>query len=92
MNNQNTIVVKNVFAGLLHSILLTSTGIIYGTGFNSYGQLGTVNNLDTNTIVTLSGQNFKALFVSTGGYHTCVLTTTGKLYSFGRNNVRILIY
>ena len=76
-----------------HTIVLTDTGQVYGTGKNDWGQLG-LNNTNDKKILTkmeldsvtlgfdISG---KIIDVACGLGHTIVLTDNGKVYSCGYN-------
>lgn len=78
--------VAAVRAGSEHSIALTSTGTVLSWGLNVYGQLGdgTTKNRDAPVRVKLpSGTKVKA--ISVGCDDSFALTTTGKLYAWGRN-------
>jgi alpha-tubulin suppressor-like RCC1 family protein len=80
-------IVTNVYAGWQHSVLLTEAGIIYTVGANNRGQLGDGSNVAKSQIVTLSNQNYKVYKVAAGAEHTAIITTTGRLYTFGLNDV-----
>ncbi|RHY34166.1 hypothetical protein DYB32_004179 [Aphanomyces invadans] len=70
-----------------HSAILTDKGELYTFGMNDCGQLGQ----DT-TIHVSEPQHVKALegyavsMVSCGLYHTVACTSTGELFSFGKND------
>jgi alpha-tubulin suppressor-like RCC1 family protein len=70
-----------------HSLALTSTGQVLAWGGNQSGQLGdgTTTNSTTPVAVSLpSGTNVIA--ISTGGYHSLALTSTGQVLAWGRND------
>jgi len=73
-------------AGLFHSCGITTAGAAYCWGLNSRGQLGngTKKKSPTNAPVAVSGDQIFAS-VSTGGYHSCGVTTAGAAYCWGYN-------
>ena len=83
--------VVHAAAGGNHSLVVTSSGQLYGFGYNRYGQLGngTNNNSDTPnptpTLVGLPGQVGPVTLVSAGGVHSLAATASGQLYAFGYN-------
>jgi alpha-tubulin suppressor-like RCC1 family protein len=86
-NIQGTI--KAVSCGSLHTMVLTNSGKIYGTGQTDFGQLGIGTNVpNQKNIFTLSSFNFSeetVQSISCGSTFTAVLTTSGKLYTTGYN-------
>jgi alpha-tubulin suppressor-like RCC1 family protein len=82
-----TAVIISLSAGEAHSLFLTSDGTLYGTGSNTYGQLGKDPTVATNKRIfapVLIARNVKA--VAAGGYHTLYVTTDEELYAMGRND------
>jgi alpha-tubulin suppressor-like RCC1 family protein len=83
--------VVQVSAGQEDSFALTSSGQLYGFGYNNYGELGnaTNNGVDapnpTPTLVTLPGESGTITHVAAGARFTLVLTSADQLYSFGDN-------
>jgi alpha-tubulin suppressor-like RCC1 family protein len=80
---------KDIFCGGMHSfVIVGEERLLYGFGLNRNGQLGDgtmedsylprrpVGKLRTKSIRTVSG----------GARHTIVITTEGKVYSFGVND------
>jgi alpha-tubulin suppressor-like RCC1 family protein len=74
------------------SLVLTSSGQLYGFGYNQYGELGTTTNngtsigIDTPTLFTLPGQSGTVTQIAEGFAHSLALTSSGQLYSFGDNS------
>jgi alpha-tubulin suppressor-like RCC1 family protein len=80
------VTVTAISAGGFHSLALTSTGAVYAWGANFYGQLGngTVASSAVPVPVTLpAGVTIK--FVAAGGSHSLAVTSSGQVYSWGRN-------
>ena len=77
--------------GAYHSLVVTSSGQVYASGHNYYGQLGTSTNNGamtpnpTPTLVTLPGQIGTVVHAAAGGHHSLVVTSSGQLYGFGYN-------
>jgi alpha-tubulin suppressor-like RCC1 family protein len=79
--------VTAIAAGQYHCLALTSTGAVYAWGFNGFGQLGngTTNNASLPQLVPLPA-GVKATAVGAGDNHSLVVTSTGAVYAFGKNN------
>jgi alpha-tubulin suppressor-like RCC1 family protein len=74
--------------GYDHTIVLMSDGSIYSCGYNDYGQLGTGNTTNTNTLTLMTGISGKTpIQVACGIYHTTVLMSDGTIYGCGYNIV-----
>lgn len=73
-----------VAAGAIHSLALTSTGVLYAWGDNTtYGQIGNGNNTDQKLPVeVMTG----VAQVAAGDYHSIALKTDGTLHVWGRNS------
>ena len=80
-----------VSLGSQHSSALTSTGRLFMWGRNNYGQLGDGTVIDKNipTEITnrfgLSNEE-KITQISLGSSHSSALTSTGRVFMWGRNN------
>lgn len=73
----------NLTAGGYHTCGVTSGGVAYCWGDNSYGQLGDATFTRRSTPVSVSGGlTFTSL---AAGDHTCGLTSTGMAYCWGNN-------
>ena len=83
--------VTQLAGGTGHSLVVTSSGQLYGFGDNPYGQLGNATNNGTTTpnptptLVTLPGQIGTVVQIAAGAYHSLVVTSSGQLYAFGHN-------
>lgn len=85
---ENKIKLQDVACGKDFSLFLTTDGKLYSCGANDYGQLGTgVSDRKRNTpklISTLANETI--VKISTGEYHSAVLSKNGKVYTFGLGN------
>jgi alpha-tubulin suppressor-like RCC1 family protein len=76
----------DVKCGYSHTLLLTSSGEVYAWGSNYYGQIGNGCNEDQNTPIKVNGfNNERIVMISCGGYHSMVVTESGRIYSWGYN-------
>ncbi|XP_056312562.1 E3 ISG15--protein ligase HERC5.4 isoform X2 [Danio aesculapii] len=76
--------VAQISAGGNHSFVLSLSGVVFGWGSNSAGQLGLGDTTDrfVPTIVkSLSGK--KTVSISCGGEHTATLSKGGTVFTFG---------
>jgi alpha-tubulin suppressor-like RCC1 family protein len=78
-------ITPTVTAGSSHTCRLSSSGIAYCWGDNSYGQLGDGSTTTRLTPVAVAG-GFAFASLVAGGDHTCAVTTTGASYCWGRND------
>jgi len=76
-----------IAAGQYHSLAVTSTGLVYAWGDNLYGQLGngTVVNSSVPVRIPLPG-GARATAVGAGDSHSLVVTSTGRIFAWGRND------
>lgn len=83
--------VTAIAAGGFHSLALTSSGLIYAFGRNTYGELGSATNSGNEkanaapTPVTLPGASAPAIALAAGSLHSLAITSSGELYAFGSN-------
>lgn len=76
--------VHNIACGGRHAVLATRQGEIFSWGEDSGGRLGHGVEVDVShpkLIETLSGMNVE--LVACGEYHTCAVTRSGDLYTWG---------
>ncbi len=79
--------VTAISAGQFHDEALTSTGAVYGWGYDGYGQLGNGSRTTPATPVLADmPTGVRATAIAAGGYHTIVAGSDGNVYSFGYNN------
>jgi alpha-tubulin suppressor-like RCC1 family protein len=68
-----------------HTCILSSSGYVYCTGYNGYGQLGDGTTTSRSTASSSVPGLGTALAITAGEYHTCALTTGGAVYCWGSN-------
>ncbi|KAL8533851.1 hypothetical protein ACS0TY_010034 [Phlomoides rotata] len=76
--------VQNIACGRKHAVLVTKQGEIYSWGEEAGGRLGHGVEADVfhpKLIETLSGKSIE--MVACGDYHTCAVTLSGDLYTWG---------
>ena len=81
---------KYISCGYLHTIVLMEDGAIWGTGYNSDGELGTSNNTNVNTLTQMITTHInttinKPKYIFCGRYHTIVLMEYGAIWGTGSN-------
>ncbi len=83
--------VIQVSSGMLHNIILTESGHVYGFGRNVYGELG-LGNLSSNVNKATLMKNANGFIngnvrqVGALGFHSLLITNDNTLYSVGRND------
>lgn len=78
--------VSMVACGLYHTIICTAAGELFACGKNDYGQLGLAHNRQIKVPTLVALPNEMVCFVACGYYHSVVVTTGGRTFSFGRND------
>ncbi|GMH13096.1 hypothetical protein Nepgr_014937 [Nepenthes gracilis] len=76
--------VKNVAAGLLHSACIDENGSVYIFGERAINKVGFGKSKGA-TMPSIVTELPISQDVACGGYHTCVITSGGKLYTWGSN-------
>ncbi|RHY55188.1 hypothetical protein DYB30_001880 [Aphanomyces astaci] len=79
-------IVTMVSCGLYHTVACTSTGELFTFGKNDYGQLGVGHNRQSKTPCLVATPNDHICFVTCGYYHSVAVATSGRSFSFGRND------
>lgn len=89
-NLKNKEVISDVSLGSVHSVLLTSSGRVFTWGINDNGQLGngtlvqSVVPFEINDRFNLSSDE-NIISITSGSNHSIVLTSKGRLFSWGWN-------
>ncbi|XP_057540979.1 ultraviolet-B receptor UVR8 isoform X2 [Amaranthus tricolor] len=73
-----------VAAGLMHSACIDENGNVFVFGEGKLNKLNARNSVDVTRLPMLSDLPI-AKDVACGGYHTCVITRNGELYTWGSN-------
>ena len=79
--------VTSIAAGLYHTCAVTNAGATLCWGYNIYGQLG--NNTTTSETIPVAvslGLFGKAVSITAGDYHSCVVTGLGAAVCWGLNS------
>jgi len=83
-------IIIQISAGLVHSLVLSSDGQVFGFGDNTYGQLGIGRitwseklPIAVNTTGALQGK--RIVQMSAGTTHSLVLSSDGQVFGFGSN-------
>lgn len=80
-------------AGYYHILMLTEDGKVYVMGANDYGQLGlgTRGTSSPQPVYMQSIQGIPVLQIACGAYHSFILTFSGSIFAFGRNEYILLL-
>ncbi|XP_072439985.1 probable E3 ubiquitin-protein ligase HERC4 [Chiloscyllium punctatum] len=83
-----SIPIVQVTCGRYHSLALSKGGAVYSWGQNTYGQLGlgeeVYSQLQPRHVISLTG--IPVAQIAAGGRHSFVLSLSGAVFSWGRNN------
>jgi len=82
INSEST---EKLSAGGFHTCIITSLENGKCWGRNNYGQLGDGTNTDSNVPVDVSDLTSSLKGVSSGIYHTCIITSEGAVKCWGYN-------
>ena len=81
--------ITQIYAGYNHTCAVVSDGTVACWGRNNNGQLGTGNNIDSNTPVVVTGgalTNKYVTQITAGDLHTCALISDGTVACWGLNS------
>ncbi len=86
-NNEN---IENIFTSFRSTYLLTTEGRLFSWGSNEYGQLGDGTIISKNYPINITSKfslqnGEKILHFSTGGFHCLLITSFGRVFSWGNN-------
>ncbi len=76
---------SSVSAGWIHTCAVTTKHAAICWGYNAYGMLGDNTTTTSSTPVGVYGLNTGVKSVTSGLYHSCALTTKGKVWCWGFN-------
>ncbi|MED6193076.1 Ultraviolet-B receptor uvr8 [Stylosanthes scabra] len=77
--------ISQVSGGWRHSMALTTSGILFGWGWNKFGQVGVGDNADRCSPVKVKfPEDQKVIQISCGWRHTIAVTAKQNVYSWGR--------
>ncbi|KAJ3680411.1 hypothetical protein LUZ60_016689 [Juncus effusus] len=86
LDSVQSLQIQKIICGESHAALVTKQGEVFSWGEEKSGRLGHKTNINIShpkTIETLSNSRINTLAL--GAKHTCVLTTSGQLYTWGEN-------
>jgi alpha-tubulin suppressor-like RCC1 family protein len=79
---------SSVSCGEQHTIILTVDGEVLTFGVGEYGRLGSGSSSDINIPTSVNAlENEEIVQVSAGSNHSLALSSTGKVFSWGRNDM-----
>ena len=86
IKNPNDASIVQIASGYYHFLMLTEDGKVYVMGLNNHGQLGLGNLVSSALPVYLiSLQGIPVGQIACGAYHTLILTVSGNIFAFGKN-------
>ena len=82
--------IETLYLGDYHSSAITSNGRVFFWGLNKYGQLGDGTTIDRYTPIEITHQfnlksGEKVISLSLGSYHSSVVTSNGRVFTWGFN-------
>jgi alpha-tubulin suppressor-like RCC1 family protein len=78
--------IVQISCGYYYFLFLTEDGKVYVMGNNSFGQLGLGHKISCSKPVYLKSlQGIPVMQIASGAYHSMVLTVSGNIFSFGKN-------
>uniref|UniRef100_A0A7S2HV15 RCC1-like domain-containing protein n=1 Tax=Octactis speculum TaxID=3111310 RepID=A0A7S2HV15_9STRA len=85
--------IEQVFAGSVHTCVLSRTGHVYSCGKHEYTGHGATEDVLLPRILDIfQGKLIKQISVGPGGYHTIALTIDREVFTWGHNRVGQLGY
>jgi hypothetical protein len=86
LNDFNDEKVVMISCGGWHSMALTESGRVFSWGYNSIGQLGQGNTINSNIPELIEMKEIKIIKISCGLRHSLLLSNNGDIYTFGDND------
>ncbi|KAJ6813091.1 uncharacterized protein M6B38_145385 [Iris pallida] len=87
LQSTGTLEVNKISCGEKHTVLVTRQGEVFSWGQESGGRLGHKMNIDVHCPKVIESlKNVKVQTVACGSHHTCAVTSSGELYSWGDSN------
>ncbi len=91
--------VEDVSCGSFHTLIVTRTGVVYTIGKDDFGVLGIGRDelssmragMDRPTIIPQFSDSRRVSSVAAGGWHSCFLSTDGRLFVCGKGKNAIYI-
>lgn len=77
---------KKIAAGSYHSLVIDSTGKLYGAGYSQYGAVGT-GSTGLLSVYTQIGTATNWIEAGAGDFCSAAINSLGELYSWGYNNI-----
>jgi alpha-tubulin suppressor-like RCC1 family protein len=77
--------ILDISIGVNHSCVLTSLGGVKCWGYNSHLQLGDGTSLTRELPIDVIGLSNRVQLISAGAFHTCAMTSDGKVFCWGNN-------
>lgn len=75
-----------ITSGYYHFLMLTEDGRVYVMGLNNHGQLGLGNRISSpQPVYLISLQGIPVSQIACGAYHSLILTVSGNIFAFGKN-------
>jgi E3 ubiquitin-protein ligase HERC4 len=86
IKNPNDASLVQISSGYYHFLMLTEDGKVYVMGLNNHGQLGLGTRVSSpQPIYLISLQGIPVAQIACGAYHTLILTVSGNIFAFGKN-------
>ena len=87
--NYDNKTIAQITAGGYHTLIRTTDGEVYAFGNNNFGQLGLGDNEKRLVPIKLDSANYdnkSVVQIAAGGFHSAILISNSKIYTFGQNN------
>lgn len=78
--------VVQISCGESHTVFLLENGVVFAEGDNGYGQLGIDSTVDSGPNEVLELRGIHVSRIATGSWHSFAITTSGRVYGWGKND------